>query len=542
MSSSHATTHNGKPVSYLNDPEHEGLWSWLSTVDHKRIGLMYLWTVLAFFVVGGLLALLLRLEHLNGTPGLMGPDTYNRVFTLHGAIMVFLFIVPAVPASIGNFVLPLQLGAKDVAFPRLNLASYYIFVAGALIAVASIVTGNGVDTGWTFYTPYSVRSNSNVIPMVFGAFVMGFSSILTGLNFVVTIHKLRAPGLRFHRLPLFVWTMYATSIIQVLATPVIAITLLLLIMERVVGIGIFDPKLGGDPVLFEHFFWFYSHPVVYIMILPAMGIVSEIIPVFSRKRLFGYKAVAYSSLAIAVIGFLVWGHHAFTSGQSVFANMVFSFLTVLVAVPTAIKVFNWVMTLYKGSIKLDAPMLYALSFVFLFIIAGLTGLFLASLNTDMHYHDTYFVVAHFHYTMMGGTVVSLMAALHYWWPKMYGRMYNETVARMAWAMFFIGFNGTFLPQFWMGMNGMPRRYFNYQPEYTLGHQLSTYGSWILGAGIFLQFVNLIIATKAGKQAEANPWGAMTLDWTETQSPPITHNFHGEPTVTHGPYDFQPETV
>jgi cytochrome c oxidase subunit 1 len=532
-------THNSD-VNYLN--EHKGLWSWLSTVDHKRIGLMYMWSVIFFFFVGGLLALLVRLEHMGGTKTLMGPDTYNRVFTLHGAIMVFLFIVPAIPASIGNFVLPLQLGAVDVAFPRLNLTSFYVYLVGAAIAVASIITGNGVDTGWTFYTPYSIKSQSNVLPMVFGVFVMGFSSILTGLNFIVTIHKLRAPGLRFHRLPLFVWTMYATSIIQVLATPVIAITLLLLMAERIMKIGIFDPALGGDPVLFEHFFWFYSHPVVYIMILPAMGIVSEIIPVFSRKRLFGYRAVAYSSLAIAAISFLVWGHHVFVSGQSEFANMVFSFLTVLVAVPTAIKVFNWVATMYKGSVKLDAPMLYALSFVFLFIIAGMTGLFLAALNTDVHYHDTYFVVAHFHYTMMGGTVVSFFAGLHYWWPKMFGRMYNETVARVACALFFVGFNATFIPQFWLGMNGMPRRYYNYQPEYTLGHQLSTMGSWVLAVGLFLQFGCLIMSLWSGKKAEANPWGAMTLDWEATQSPPITHNFHGTPTVTHGPYDYQPETV
>ncbi len=541
MSSTHAATPNGE-VSYLNDPEYKGLWSWLTTIDHKRIGLMYMWTVLFFFLVGGILALFVRLEHLHGTRTMMGPDVYNRVFTLHGAIMVFLFIVPAIPASLGNFVIPLQLGAKDVAFPRLNLASYYVFIVGALVCVGSIVLGNGVDTGWTFYTPYSIKSQSNVIPMVAGVFIMGFSSILTGLNFVVTIHKLRAPGLRFHRLPVFIWAMYATSIIQVLATPVIAITLALLIMERVVGIGIFDPALGGDPVLFEHFFWFYSHPVVYIMILPGMGIISDIIPVFARKRLFGYRAIAYSSLAIAAIGFLVWGHHMFVSGQSVFANLVFSFLTVLVAVPTAIKIFNWTATLYKGSIKLDAPMLYALSFMFLFIIAGLTGLFLAAVSTDVHYHDTYFVVAHFHYTMMGGNVVALIAGLHYWWPKMFGRVYNETVARVAWFLVFVGFNATFLPQFWIGMNGMPRRYYNYPPEYTLGHQLSTVGSWIVSAGLFLALGNLLIAAFRGAKAPQNPWGARTLEWTEASSPPISHNFHHTPTVTEGPYDYQPETV
>ena len=536
---SHADAHGDGTINYFN--EQKGLWSWLTTVDHKRIGLMYLFTNLAFFLIGGVLALLVRIEHLSPAQTIMGSDTYNRVFTLHGAIMVFLFIVPAIPASIGNFVLPLMLGAKDVAFPRLNLASYYIFVIGALICVLSIIVGAGVDTGWTFYTPYSIKSQSNVIPMVAGVFVMGFSSILTGLNFVATIHKLRAPGMKFHRMPLFVWTLYATSIIQVLATPVIAITLLLLIAERVIGIGIFDPKLGGDPVLFEHFFWFYSHPVVYIMILPAMGIVSEIIPVFARRTIFGYRAIAYSSLAIAAIGFLVWGHHLFVSGQSDFANMVFSLLTVLVAVPTAIKVFNWVSTLYKGSIKLDSPMLYALSFVFLFIIAGLTGLFLAALAVDVHLTDTYFVVAHFHYTMMGGTVFSLFGALHYWWPKIFGRMYNEKSARIAWAITFIGFNATFLPQFYIGAMGMPRRYFNYAAEYTMGHRLSTYGSWILATGILLQFATLVIAIKKGKKAPANPWGGKTLEWS-IQSPPIMHNFNETPVIKEGPYEYLPETV
>ncbi len=528
-------------VHYLNDPEHRGLKSWLTTVDHKRIGLMYLWTNLLFFFVAGILALLLRIEHLSPGQTIMGNAAYNRIFTLHGAMMVFMFIVPTVPSSLGNFIIPLMLGAKDVAFPRLNLASYYIFILGVAIAVASILFGNGVDTGWTFYTPYSIKSESNVIPMVLGLFIAGFASILTGLNFVVTIHKLRAPGLTFHRLPLFIWAMYATSIIQILATPVIAITLVLLIIERVVGIGIFDPRLGGDPVLFQHFFWFYSHPVVYIMILPGFGIVSEMIPVFARKTLFGYRAIAYSSLAIAAIGFLVWGHHMFVTGQSDYANMIFALLTVLVAVPTAIKVFNWTATLYKGSIKLDVPMLYALSFVFLFIIAGMTGLFLASVATDVHLHDTYFVVAHFHYTMMGGTVFAFIGALHFWWPKMFGKMYPEKFGRFAWSLVFLGFNATFLPQFWIGINGMPRRYYNYVPEYQLGHRLSTFGSWMLGLGLVLQFGGLMWAIYRGSRAPANPWGSKTLEWT-VQSPPITHNFVETPVVTEGPYEYKSHTV
>lgn len=526
-------------VDYLH--EGKGLWSWLTTLDHKRIGVMYLFTTLFFFICGGILALLVRIEHL--TPGrtIMDADTYNRVFTLHGAIMVFMFMVPNIPASLGNFLIPIMIGAKDVAFPRLNLFSYHLFVFGALVAVCAIIFGNGVDTGWTFYTPYSIRSGSNVILMITGVFLMGFSSILTGLNFIVTVHRLKAPGFTFHKMPLFIWAMYATSIIQVVATPVIAITLLLLIMERVMGVGIFDPKLGGDPVLFQHFFWFYSHPVVYIMILPGFGIISEIVATFSRKPIFGYRAIAYSSLSIAGIGFIVWGHHMFVSGQSDFANGVFAFLTVLVAVPTAIKIFNWVSTMYRGNIKLDAPMLYAIAFIILFIIAGFTGLVLAAVAADVHLHDTYFVVAHFHYTMMGGTVFALFGALHYWWPKMFGRMYNETVARIAWAFVFFGFNATFIPQFVMGQNGMPRRYYNYPAQYQLWHQLSTVGSWFLGFGIMLQFGCLLWSLWAGKKAESNPWGGKTLEWS-IESPPTLHNFHETPHVPDWPYEYKPETV
>lgn len=534
----HATGH-GTDVSYLEDQK--GIWSWLVTLDHKRIGVMYLWTTLIFFTVAGCLALALRLEHWGPTRTIMGPDTYNKVFTLHGAIMVFMFIIPSIPAALGNFFLPLMLGAKDVAFPRLNLASYYIFLGGAGLALGAILFGSGVDTGWTFYTPYSIKTGTNVVLVVMAVFVMGFSSIFTGLNFIATIHKLRAPGMTFHRMPLFIWATYATSILQVLATPVIGITMFLLMMERVLGVGIFDPKLGGDPVLFQHFFWFYSHPAVYIMILPGMGIVSELIAVFSRKPLFGYRAIAYSSLAIAGISFLVWGHHMFVSGQSDFSNFLFSLLTVLVAVPTAIKIFNWTATLYKGSIKLDTPMLYALSFIFLFTIGGLTGLFLAALSVDVHLHDTYFVVAHFHYVMMGGTVIAMMGGIHYWWPKMFGRMYNEKLARVGWFCVFFGFNLLFLPQFWMGSHGMPRRYYNYPPEFTLGHQLSTVGSWLTAIGFLIHFTSLAWSAKYGPKAPANPWGAKTLEWT-IQSPPITHNFHETPVVNAFPYEYKPEKV
>jgi cytochrome c oxidase subunit 1 len=511
------------------------LWSWIYTLDHKRIGLLYLVSVLLMFAVGGIMALLVRFELFTPGKTIMSAQQYNVAFTLHGAIMVFLFIIPAVPASLGNFVLPLLLGTKDVAFPRLNIFSYYIYVAGAIIAIGAIV-GGGVDTGWTFYTPYSSSTAGSVVWMVFGAFVLGFSSILTGLNFIATTHKLRAPGMTWSRMPLFCWGIYATALIQVLATPVLAITLLMLIVERVWGVGIFDPAKGGDAVLFQHFFWFYSHPAVYIMILPGMAIISEIIPTFSKKAIFGYKAIGMSSVAIAIIGFLVWGHHMFVSGQSAFASMVFSFLTFLVAIPSGIKVFNWTATMYKGSITLETPMLYALSFLFLFTIGGLTGIFLGALSVDVHLTDTYFVVAHFHYVMMGGTVIAFYGGLHYWWPKMTGRMYNEKLAKLACALVFIGFNVTFLTQFVLGSKGMPRRYYDYLPEFQTLHQVSTVGSWILGLGFLIMVSYLLASLKVGALAPANPWGGLTLEW-QTTSPPPLHNFEKQPSTKIGPYDY-----
>jgi cytochrome c oxidase subunit I len=528
--SGHADHHD---VDYLHDGK--GLKSWLTTVDHKRIGVMYLWSILFMFFLGGVFAMMIRLELLTPKETIMSAETYNKVFTLHGAIMVFLFIIPSVPAALANFVLPLMLGAKDVAFPKLNLFSWYIYMAGAFIAVAAMVTG-GVDTGWTFYTPYSTTTDGSVALMTFAAFVLGFSSILTGVNFVATIHKLRAPGMGWFDMPLFCWGIYATALIQVLATPVLAITLLLLIMERTFGIGIFDPKLGGDPVLFQHFFWFYSHPAVYIMILPGMAIISEIIPTFSQKTIFGYRAIAFSSVAIALVSFIVWGHHMFTSGQSQLASAIFSFITFFVAVPSAIKTFNWIVTMYKGSVAFNAPMLYALSFLLLFGIGGLTGIFLGAVSVDIHLHDTYFVVAHFHYVMMGSTVIAFLGGLHYWWPKMFGRMYSEPAARVACALVFIGFNATFLPQFVLGSRGMPRRYYNYLPEFQALHQASTVGSWILGLGFLIMAGYLFASLRKKMDAPANPWHSRTLEW-QTSSPPITHNFHEIPAVGGGPYDY-----
>jgi cytochrome c oxidase subunit 1 len=523
--------------SYLNAGY--GLKSWLLTTDHKRIALLYLISITLLFFVGGALAGLIRVNLLTPQGLLVGAETYNRLFTMHGLIMIFFFLIPSIPAVLGNFLVPMMIGARDLAFPRLNLLSWYLFVVGSSLAIVSAVTG-GVDTGWTFYTPYSTTySNSHVLPMAAGIFITGFSSILTGLNFIVTIHTMRAPGLTWFRLPLFLWSTYATSIIFILGTPVIAITLALVGLERIFGVGIFNPGLGGDPVLFQHLFWFYSHPAVYVMILPAMGVVSEIIPCFARKRIFGYSFVAFSSVAIAVLGFLVWGHHLFVSGQSIYAGMVFSFLSFLVAIPSAIKVFNWTATLYKGSIAFQTPMLYAFGFIGLFTIGGLTGLFVASLAVDVHVHDTYFVVAHFHYIMVGGAVMGYLGGIHYWWPKISGRLYPEAWARLSAVVIFLGFNLTFFPQFLLGYLGMPRRYHAYPPEFQVLHVMSTAGSTILGFGYLMPLVYLLWSLKYGPLAGSNPWGAKGLEW-QTPSPPPTENFEHTPVVTEEAYAYSGE--
>jgi len=543
----------------------ETLWksimAWVYTLDHKRIGVMYLIATTFAFLLAGVFALLVRAELWEPTRTIVDEATnqtrvvgqflpgwterglpvtpnnaYNRAFTLHGAIMVFLFIIPAVPAALGNIFLPIMLGAKDVAFPRLNLLSWYTYVFGGLFAVWSLASG-GAETGWTFYTPYSSTTNwGSTTAMVLAAFILGFSSIFTGINFVATVHKLRVPGMGWFDMPLFAWAIYATAIIQVLATPVLGITLLLLVLERTLRIGIFDPAMGGDPVLFQHFFWFYSHPAVYIMILPGMGIASELIAVHCHKKIFGYRAIAFSSIAIAAISFLVWAHHMFTAQTAAF-NAVFSALTFLVAIPTAIKVFNWISTMYKASIALNTPMLYAMSFLFCFTIGGLTGPPLATLAVDIHLHDTYFVVAHFHYVMMGGTVMAFLGGLHHWWPKMFGKMYNEFWGRVGAVLVFIGFNVTFFIQFFMGTQGMPRRYATYVEEFTSFHKISTVGSWILFLGFLIHALVFAHSLVAGRAAPKNPWGGLTFEW-EADSPPVEHNFDHEPVITHGPYDFE----
>ncbi|MCS6893654.1 MAG: cbb3-type cytochrome c oxidase subunit I [Deltaproteobacteria bacterium] len=540
--------------NYINCSK--GLWSWLFTLDHKRIAILYLVALIAFFFAGGIAAIFIRLHLFDPNKPLLSPDMYNAMFTLHGVLMIFLFIVPGIPAVLGNFLLPLMIGAKDVAFPRLNLLSYWIYLLGAFVGVVAIINplwlikyleGSQIgkwiplDTGWTFYAPYSTTTGAGegwgTILMTLAAFILGFSSILTGLNFIVTIHRLRAPGLTWFKLPVFVWGIYATSIIQVLATPVVGITLLLLIAEKVFQVGIFDPSKGGDPILYQHFFWFYSHPVVYIMVLPAFGIIGEIIPVFSRKPIFGYTAVVFSSVGIAAVSFIVWAHHMYTSGMSPFSQAFFSATTFAVAIPTAIKVFNWVSTMYKGSIKFDVSMYYAMAFVFLFMIAGTTGIFLAVLGLDIFYHDTYFVVAHFHYTIQGGAVIGLIAGLHFWFPKITGKMFNENVAKLAFWLIFIGFNTTFLPQFILGVQGMPRRYAFYLPEFEPMHRLSTFGTFINATGYALALLNLAWCWVFSKsKAPANPYNALGLEW-QAPSPPPHDNFIKTPNVDQGRYDY-----
>jgi len=530
----------GNHISYLrHQGKYRGILSWLLSTDHKKIGLMYLYSITVFFFVAVILGLLMRLELIAPGKTIMEPQTYNGIFTIHGVIMIFVIVIPALPAIFGNFFLPIMIGAKDVAFPKLNLFSYYLFLAGAILGVLSQFAGDGPpDTGWTFYVPYSAESSTNVIFALTAAFILGFSSILTGMNFIVTIHRMRAPGMGWFRMPLFPWALYATAWIQVLATPIIGITLLMVIAERVLGIGFFDPSLGGDPVLFQHLFWIYSHPAVYIMILPAMGIVTEIFPTFSQKPIFGYTAILISSLAIAFVGYFVWGHHMFTAGISVGSRWFFSFLTFIVAVPSAIKVFNWISTMYGGSIDLKPPLLYAISFIFLFMIGGFTGLTLGALAANVQAHDTSFVVAHFHYIIFGGMGFATFAGIHYWYPKMFGRMYNNKIANIAWGINFAGFNLLYFPQFIIGIQGMPRRYFDYLPQFQTGHVISTIGGFILFIGLILMVYNLVRSIRKGEPAPANPWHGVTLEW-QIPSPPSHENFDVIPEIKTKPYFFGP---
>jgi len=523
-----------QPVSFYD--EKKGLKSWIFSTDHKRIGLLYFYAIISFFFVGVVLGLLMRLELIAPGETIMKAKTYNQTFTLHGVIMIFLFLIPSVPAFFGNFFLPLMIGTDDVAFPKLNLFSWWLYILGGIFALLTLVVGDGpADTGWTFYAPYSVKTGTNVSLAVFAAFILGFSSILTGLNFIVTIHRLRHPKMGWFQMPLFPWALYATAWIQVLATPIIGITLLMIIAERVFGLGLFDPSLGGDPILYQHLFWIYSHPAVYIMVLPAMGLISEMIPTFAKRPIFGYKAIAYSSMAIAFIGYFVWGHHMFTSGMSGPARVIFSILTFLVAVPSAIKTFNWVATLYKGSILIKTPLLFSMAFIFQFLIGGLTGLVIGALATDVHLHDTYFVVGHFHYVMFGGTGFAMFGALHYWYGKMWGKTYNEKIAQISFGFIFVGFNFLYFPMLILGLLGMPRRYYDYLPEFTTLNVVSTVGSWVLVLGLIMMFTNLIRSRKRGKPAQKNPWGGTTLEW-QTASPPSLHNFDEEPVIPEeGPY-------
>lgn len=525
-------------LNFLEDTGgRKGIFKWILSTDHKRIGLLYFYSIISFFMVGVALGLLMRLELLEPGGQYISAKTYNSAFTLHGVIMIFLFIIPGIPAVFGNIMLPILIGAKDVAFPRVNLLSWYLYVIGALFALSTLVFGDGpADTGWTFYAPYSVNTTTNVSMSVLAAFILGFSSILTGLNFLVTIHRMRAPGMTWFRMPLFAWGLYSTAWIQLLATPIVGITLLMIVAERFLGVGLFDPSLGGDPILYQHMFWIYSHPAVYVMILPAMGVISEIIPTFSQRRIFGYKAIAYSSLFIAFVGYTVWGHHMFTSGMSGSARIIFSILTFIVAIPSAIKVFNWLATMYGGSIDLKPPMLFALGFIFLFLIGGLTGLVVGALATDVHLHDTYFVVGHFHYVMFGGTGFAFLAALYYWYPKIFGKMYNIKQATIAFWVMFTGFNVLYFPMLVVGIMGMPRRYYDYLPQFHVPNIISTVGSWILVTGIIMVIINFYKAKKISAKEAKNPWGGLTLEWT-IQSPPTVLNFDEIPTITSAPYDY-----
>ncbi len=530
-----STTH--RETSYLDyQGKYTGIRAWILSTDHKRIALLYMYSQIFFFLAGLVMGLFMKLELIAPGPQLMEAQTYNALFTVHGLTMIFLFIIPGLAASFGNFMIPIMIGAKDVAFPKLNLFSWYLFIFGAVIILVGVFSGDGPpDTGWTFYAPYSLKTNTNVVLSVFGAFVLGFSSILTGLNFIVTIHQMRAPGMGFFRMPLFIWSLYGTAWIQLLATPVVGITFLMVVADRMLNIGFFDPAKGGDPVLYQHLFWIYSHPAVYIMILPAMGAITEIITTFSHRTVFGYKAIAMSSLAIAFVGYLVGGHHMFTSGMSETARLVFSFLTFLVAIPSAIKVFNWTATMYKGSISLEPPFWWAMAFIFIFMIGGLTGLVLGSVSTDIHVHDTMFVVAHFHYIVFGGAGIAFFAALHYWYPKMFGKMYNKKVANRALLMLFIGFNTLYLPMFFLGYMGMPRRYYDYLPQFANLNLLSTVGSWIMATALIIVIVNLLRAKKGTPEEMDDPWGGRTLEW-KIQSPPSLENFEEIPVIDHEPYE------
>ncbi len=517
-------------------PEPQGfVRKYVFSLDHKIIGIQYIITAFVFFVLAGCLAEIIRIQLMHANGGFVTANTYDEVYSIHGSAMVWLVIIPMLTGGFGNFVMPVQLGARDVAFPWLNMISFWLFPVAGLMLFSSFLMGAPV-AGWTEYPPMSLQGGAGTSMWCAAIFLVGVSSTLTGINFLVTILKMRAPGMTFTRMPLFCWGQLATAPLLMIATTALAAALAALFMERQFGVPFYDPTKGGSPVLWQHMFWFYSHPAVYIMILPAFGIMSEVISVFSRKPVFGYRMIAFSSAAIALAGFMVWAHHMFTSGIAPYMQLPFMVLTFAIAVPTGIKIFSWLATMWGGKIHLTTSMLFALGFLVLFTFGGISGVFLAAIPFDLHVHGTYFIPAHLHFVLVGGSLMGIFSGMYYWFPKMTGRYLSEFWGRVHFALFVIGFLGTFLPMHWLGAEGMPRRVASYDPQFQWVNQLESIFSFIMTAAILIFFVNMLYCIRNGKKAGHNPWGARTLEW-QIPSPPPYYNFKHIPSVFGLPYDF-----
>jgi cytochrome c oxidase subunit I len=530
-----ATTALDQPHAHAAaHPEKTGLWSWLTTVDHKRIGILYGATAFFFFLLGGVEALIIRIQLSRADNNFIDPDTYNQLFTMHGTTMIFLAIMP-LSSMFFNYMIPLMIGARDVAFPRLNAFSYWVFLLGGLLLNASFLFGAAPDTGWYGYANLTSRQFSpgpNADFWNMGLQILGVASLAAAVNFFVTIVNLRAPGMTMMRMPMFVWMSFITQILLLLAFPVIAVALILLMFDRFFGTHFFIPAGGGDPLLWQHFFWIFGHPEVYILILPAFGIISEVLPVFSRKPLFGYAAMVFSGVFIAFLGFGVWSHHMFTTGMGPIADTFFALSTMLIAIPTGVKIFNWMGTIWFGSIQYKTPMYFAVGFIAMFIIGGLSGVMHASPPADLQQNDTYFIVAHFHYVLFGGSIFALTAGAYYWWPKMSGRVLDERLGKLHFWLMLIGFNLTFFPMHFVGLNGMPRRTYTYPKElgFEALNQMETAGSFILGLGFLVFLWNIVRTSRGPRNAPADPWNGATLEWA-IPSPPPEWNFDTLPKVS-----------